>query len=130
MDSESSVNGFGISYGLPTVVAPVNNCRHEHFDSEISSIWDCANLLVEPPCSKFRTGPLSLISDSGLRWHVEDLPFTDRSCEFDIFRVRPHKGHSRPRRAAVVKPMLGDIFRVPDLFWNQASGAGLSLDHM
>src|SRR2546430_8104322 len=130
MDSEPSVNSFGIRHSLPSVHAPVNSCACKHFDSQIFSTWDCANLLVKPPRCEFRASLLCLISNDGLWWHVEDLPFTDRSCEFDVFRVRPHKGHGRTRRAAVVKPMLGDVFRVPDLFWNKASSAGLSLDHM
>jgi hypothetical protein len=29
-----------------------------------------------------------------------------------------------------MEPVLRNIFRVPDLLWNQASRAGLSLDHM
>src|SRR3989442_14628988 len=130
MDSEPSVAGFGIPYSFPTVAAPVDGRGREHLDSEISSRRDCPNLLIKPPSYQFLAGLLSLVSKNGLRRHVEDFSFTDRSCEFDVFRVRPDKGHSRTRGAAVVKPMLRDVFRVPHLFWNQASRAGLSLDHM
>src|SRR2546422_9611587 len=118
MDSEPSINSFRICYGLPTVVAPVNGRRHEHCDSKILSMRDCSSLLVEPPGSKFRTGPLGLISDSGLWWHVEDLSFTDRPCEFDVFRVRPDEGHSGACGTAVIESVLRNIFCVPDLFWN------------
>src|SRR6266849_283864 len=118
VDSEPSINSFRICYGFPTVSAPVDSRRHEDFDSKIPSMWDCSNLLVEPPCGMFRTGPLGLLSHSGLWWHVEDLSFTDRSCEFDVFRVRPDEGHSRACGTAVMEPVLRNIFRVPDLFRN------------
>src|SRR5437667_7626152 len=130
MDSEPRVNGFGICCSLPAVRAPVNGCGREHFDSQISSSWDCPNLLVKLPCCEFGASLLCLISNDWLWRHVEDSSFADGSCEFDVFRVRPDKRHGGTCRAAVVKSMFRNIFCVPDLFWNQAARAGLSLDHV
>src|SRR5439155_1683256 len=130
MDSEPSVNGFEIRCSLPTVRAPANGCACEHFDSQISSGWDCPNLLVEPPGCEFGASRLYLISSDRLWGHVEDFSFADGSCELDVFRVRPDEGHSGSSGAAVVKSSLGNVFRLPYLFWNESSRAGLSLDHM
>src|SRR5438445_5076449 len=106
MDSEPSVNGFGIRCSLPTVRAPVNSCACKHFDSQVSSTWDCPNLLVKPPSCEFGASLLCLISNDGLWRHVEDFSFADRSCEFDVFRVRPDERHGRTCGAAVVKSTL------------------------
>src|SRR5438874_13589329 len=111
MDSEPSVNGFGISCGLPAVRAPVNGCGREHFDSQISSRRDCPNFLVKPPCGEFGASLLYLISSDRLWRHVEDFSFADGSCELDVFRVRPDEGHSGTSGAAVVKSSLGNVFR-------------------
>src|SRR5438105_6326528 len=113
MDSEPGVNGFGICCSLPSVRGPVNGCGCEHFDSQISSSWDCPNLLVKPPRFLFGASLLFLISNDGLWRHVEDFSFADGSCELDVFRVRPYEGHSRTGGATVVKSSLGNVFRVP-----------------
>src|SRR5205807_2754568 len=130
MDSEPSVNGFGIRCSFPAVRAPVNGRGREHFDSQISSSWDCPNLLVKPPRGEFGASLLCLISNDWLWRHVEDFSFADGSCEFDVLGVGPDERHCRTSGTAVVKSMLRNVFRVPDLFWNQASRAGLSFDHM
>src|SRR5438132_6028046 len=115
MDSEPSVDGFGIRYRLPTVRAPVNGCACEHFDSQVPSTWDCPNLLVKPPGCEFGAGLFYLISSDWLWRHVEDFSFADGSCEFDVLGVGPDERHCRASWTAVVKSMLRNVFRVPDL---------------
>src|SRR5438309_10119260 len=118
MDSEPSVNGFGIRCSLPAVLAPVNGCGCEHFDSQISSRRDCPNFLVKPPCCEFGASLLYLISSDWLWRHVEDFSFADGSCELDVLGVGPDERHCRASGTAVVKSMLRNVFGVPDLFWN------------
>src|SRR5207253_8330435 len=103
MDSEPSVNGFGIRCGLPAVRAPVNRCACEHFDSQISSRRDCPNFLVKPPCGEFGASLLYLISNDRLWRHVEDFSFEDGSCELDVFRVRADEGRIGTSRAVCGK---------------------------
>src|SRR5438093_5377766 len=110
MDSEPSVNGFGIRCSLPSVRAPVNGCGCEHFDSQISSKRDCPNFLVKPPCCKFGASLLCLISNDRLWGHVEDFSFADGSCELDILGVSPDERHSWTGGAAAVKASLGNVF--------------------
>src|SRR5439155_25962796 len=125
MDSEPSVNGFGISCGLPAVRAPVNGCGREHFDSQISSRRDCPNFRVKPPCGEFGASLLYLISSDRLWRHVEDFRFEHGSCALEIFRLRQEQRHSGTSSAADQKSWLGSVFRVPNLLWNGSTMAGL-----
>src|SRR5438445_12102868 len=115
MDSEPSVNGFGIRYSFPAILAPVNGCGCEHFDSQISSNWDCPNLLVKPPRCEFGASLLCLISNNGLWRHVEDFSLPDGSREFDVLRVRPDERHRCTVGPAVVNASVGHFLCIPNL---------------
>src|SRR5207244_12848318 len=99
MNSEPSVNGFGIRCSLPAVRAPVNGCGREHFDSQISSRRECPNFLVKPPCGEFGASLLYLISSGRLWQHLEDFWFADASWDVDRFPVRTYAGHGVTGRA-------------------------------
>src|SRR6185437_15709979 len=124
IQAETGRDGVAVGNGFPVVGRPADPRLIQTFQPQHAARSDAVDSRGRSPRDRRRRRGILQVAIERLRRRIEYRVVTERPQQLDMFGMRPYQRHGTARGPAEKQLPRGDVFAVPDLFRQQAAGAG------